>query len=237
MKFVICLIRFHKTTFASVFQSFHISPHTIIQIRYFIIFLLTSGWLIGDPHMLTIDGHQYTFNGRGEFTMVNTLNNSFTIQGRMVPIVTDQGESKGTVLSSIAVKSTNSDIIELRCSTNNYDNNITVIVNGIHRDLSIDLKHYFSGFTVEMLSFNVITVLFIEDAISIKMTSEQNGVYFNSIGISLSEIYTNSTTGLLGNNNDDPSDDLLPRGSSWPLPLNSTLEDIHNVFGLSCKLL
>ena len=29
------------------------------------------GSVYGDPHFLTFDGHNYTFNGRGEFTLVH----------------------------------------------------------------------------------------------------------------------------------------------------------------------
>ena len=157
------------------------------------------------------------------------------MQGRMVPITSsDQGQSNGTVLSSIVVTtSTNNDIIELRSS--NDSDCITVLINGVHSDLSIGLKHYYTGFTVEILSCNDISVLFNEIGIRIEV-KEQNGGFFNSIGISMSEMYINMTIGLLGNYNYDPNDDLLPSNSLWPLPLSSTVEDIHNNFGLSCKL-
>ena len=41
--------------------------------------------MFGDPHLLTLDGHQYTFNGRGEFILIETRDDRFTLQGRMIP--------------------------------------------------------------------------------------------------------------------------------------------------------
>lgn len=36
--------------------------------------------MFGDPHMVTLDGLKYTFNGKGEFTLIETTNNSFSLQ-------------------------------------------------------------------------------------------------------------------------------------------------------------
>ncbi|CAK9292476.1 unnamed protein product, partial [Gordionus sp. m RMFG-2023] len=36
----------------------------------------------GDPHIITLDGLAYTFNGLGEFTILKLNDTSFEIQGR-----------------------------------------------------------------------------------------------------------------------------------------------------------
>ena len=52
----------------------------------------SAGGSYGDPHLVTLDGLQYTFNGEGEFWMVKTTDNGLpdaeiiNIQGRMEPI-------------------------------------------------------------------------------------------------------------------------------------------------------
>ena len=40
--------------------------------------------VFGDPHLITLDLHKYTFNGYGEYMLIETVDNSFTLQGRMV---------------------------------------------------------------------------------------------------------------------------------------------------------
>ncbi len=55
--------------------------------------------------MVTLDGHKYTFNGKGEFTLVETPDNSFTLQGRMVqPMDSNNNAAPGTVFTSIVAR-------------------------------------------------------------------------------------------------------------------------------------
>ena len=60
---------------------------------------------MGDPHVLTLDGGDYTFNGWGEYTMVRlvTDNVTFTLQGRTDKALTDNGTAiNATVFSAFA---------------------------------------------------------------------------------------------------------------------------------------
>jgi fibulin 1/2 len=43
-------------------------------------------WVWGDPHITTLDGKQYTFNGWGEYIVSKTENDTFILQGRTQPI-------------------------------------------------------------------------------------------------------------------------------------------------------
>lgn len=62
--------------------------------------------------MVTFDGHPYTFNGKGEFVLVDTSDGSFTLQGRMLPITTAQNtQSQGTVYKAIVGKQNDSDTV------------------------------------------------------------------------------------------------------------------------------
>ena len=36
----------------------------------------------GDPHLITFDGKDYTFNGKGEFTLLNSKRFNFKLQAR-----------------------------------------------------------------------------------------------------------------------------------------------------------
>ena len=52
------------------------------------LFLTAWGW--GDPHITTLDGRGYTFNGWGEYTLLHSHDNAtglgLIFQGRMVPL-------------------------------------------------------------------------------------------------------------------------------------------------------
>lgn len=50
-------------------------------------------WLFGDPHIITLDEREYTFNGWGEYTLINVTSGdwNFVLQGRTGLTVTDNG--------------------------------------------------------------------------------------------------------------------------------------------------
>ena len=43
-----------------------------------------AAWIWGDPHITTLDSAGYTFNGWGEYTLVEV--EGFTLQGRTTPV-------------------------------------------------------------------------------------------------------------------------------------------------------
>ena len=65
---------------------------------------VSSACVYGDPHLVTLDDHKYTFNGKGEFILVETHDNSITLQGRMEQATDSSGNTApGTVFTSIVV--------------------------------------------------------------------------------------------------------------------------------------
>lgn len=199
--------------------------------------IMYIGWFVGDPHLVTLDGVQYTFNGKGEFILITTtttiqFEDRFVVQGRMVPLATATQPNSGTVFSSISVLA-GYDVIEMRAD----DERILVLINGTHSDLPIGLwRHQFIDYTIIIHDSSNVRVLLNKGAVSLVLTQSTNHKYFTAITVSVSDTFAGKTTGLLGNNNNDTSDDLLPRNGSWPLPLNSTSQEIHESFGMSCKL-
>ena len=54
---------------------------------------MPTAWFWGDPHIKTLDGKEYTYNGWGEYTLVNMTTNDFrfTLQGRTGLAETETG--------------------------------------------------------------------------------------------------------------------------------------------------
>ena len=68
-------------------------------------------WFWGDPHITTLDGRVYTFNGWGEYTLLSIENGdtSFRLQGRTQPVV----NSSATQFSAFAFGVPNISVIEV----------------------------------------------------------------------------------------------------------------------------
>ena len=71
-----------------------------------------SGWFWGDPHIKTLDGGNYTFNGLGEYTMVDAENGTFNLQARTK--LAQGNSTTATIFSAGAAKEKNSSTIEVR---------------------------------------------------------------------------------------------------------------------------
>ena len=73
-----------------------------------------AGWFYGDPHIRTLDGFQYTFNGLGEYTLIETTHRNFTLQGRTAKALDDKGkEMDATIFSAFAAKDIDSDSVHI----------------------------------------------------------------------------------------------------------------------------
>ena len=64
----------------------------------YMLYIIAWGW--GDPHITTIDGRRYTFNGIGEYVLLKTTISNFKFQGRtaLAP------NSDATIFSSFALR-------------------------------------------------------------------------------------------------------------------------------------
>ncbi|KAL2298448.1 hypothetical protein Nmel_015445, partial [Mimus melanotis] len=155
----------------------------------------------GDPHFLTFDGLNFTFNGLGEYTLVESDLTSLTVQGRTQQALFPNGTgAQGTGLSAVAMQENNSDVIEVRYSE---DLNLEVLLNQRVLNFSeqtwLDLKGLFLYSTPDQN----ITVMF----------SSGSGVEIRGSGgfltltVLLPEEFMNHTQGLFGVMNDNPEDD------------------------------
>ena len=192
---------------------------------------LLAAFANGDPHLVTLDGLRYTFNGRGEFTLIQTTGDTFTLQGRMTLASSVNSTSKvaATVFSAIVAKENDSATVQFEVDENST---LIAIVSGelVVFDLT---EQEFEKVTVKHLGGNSIEALF--DSGAYVMVEEENG-FISTLQVILPEVFSGHVSGLLGTYNGDTSDDLLPQFGTRPLPPNSNMEDIHNKFGVTCEL-
>ena len=193
--------------------------------------------MFGDPHLVTLDGYQYTFNGKGEFTLVETLDRSFVLQGRMIQPTdssssnsTSAADVRGTSFSALAVRQDSSPTVQLEVDTE--DDRLLVLVAGEELDFAGMMEQRVGNVTVARQGNDTMSIVvrFVSGA-SVQ-ASKLNHI-LTDILVTIPEHF--STRGLLGQLNGDPEDDLLPQNTDVPLLLNSTLEQIHSEFGLTCE--
>ncbi|XP_071301397.1 sushi domain-containing protein 2 isoform X2 [Agelaius tricolor] len=155
----------------------------------------------GDPHFFTFDGLNFTFNGLGEYTLVESNLTSLRVQGRTQQAHFSNGtEARGTGLCAVAMQENNSDVIEVRYSE---DLHLEVLLN--QRVLSfseqtwMDLKGLFLYSTPDQN----ITVMFSSGS---GVEIRGNGGFL-TLTVLLPEKFMNHTWGLFGVMNGNPEDD------------------------------
>jgi len=68
----------------------------------------------GDPHIVTLDGVWYTFNGFGEYHILLVAGPEFNLQGRMQPLINEDGSvARATVYKAFAMKENGSDVVQV----------------------------------------------------------------------------------------------------------------------------
>ena len=161
--------------------------------------------------------------------LIETSNNRFSLQGRMVQALDSDGNPiSATVFSAIVGKERYSDTVQFQLADNDE---VDVLVNGEFIDFDGLLEQQFNNVSVRT-GENSATAVF-SSGVYVEVRAA-NGI-LSTLLVSLADGYRSRTTGLMGNYNGDMSDDLLPRGANVPIPLTSSLRDIHNQFGVTCK--
>ncbi len=214
----------------------NISTTTVCEVSRFTSFeyaysLSPIACVYGDPHIVTLDGHTYTFNGKGEFTLVETEDGYFTLQGRMEEVADIKGgAAAATVFSAIAVRQLDSDLIQFEATRRGLD----VFINGerFGIDSPKDIHVHLNNVTLSKLGSQTYGVAF---SCGAYIKVEESIEMISILLVSLPRRFENHTQGLMGLFNGRRWDDLWPKGVTAPLPLDSSLQIIHEGFGLTCK--
>ncbi|XP_052090917.1 sushi domain-containing protein 2-like [Mytilus californianus] len=193
----------------------------------------------GDPHLVTLDGLDYTFNGVGEFTMIQSKDNHLILQARMEQFKDKHGNLKqASVITSVALRCNNdSDIVEMRLNeirmcdvlingqllefmnTNTVDVNGATIINSRGNDTNIESI------------WTSVTCRYPNIAVNVTAMAKMININIVIAGNSLRGF----VKGLLGNFNGKQNDDLT-NAYDRIIPINSSLDIIHHKFGLTWQI-
>ncbi|XP_075013781.1 mucin-4 [Calonectris borealis] len=185
--------------------------------------LWTPAGAFGDPHITTLDGLTYTFNGLGDFVLLlaSDAQTSFVLHGRTA----QTGTAQATNFVAFAAQYISATTTTVEWTLGSQGD-IQVLLNDetIQFSYSQDMgaKVYYSP-GVLLVNASSVTAVF-DGAIAISI-SAASGIL--NVVCSLADRYRNSTKGLLGVWDHDPADDFqMPNGTS--IPVNSSEEEIYS---------
>ncbi|KAG8228908.1 hypothetical protein J437_LFUL011156 [Ladona fulva] len=195
--------------------------------------------VFGDPHIITFDDLEYTFNGKGEFVLVhaNTEKNKLDVQGRFEQLLPNiYGEVRATQLTAIAAKDNTSATIEVRLRPTDaqWRYRLDVLADGrrIYFDRpSLKIQH-FSGVTVYTPTYVINqseVIIMFQSGAGVEVVENKG---FMSARVYLPWSFVNQTSGLFGNWSNDETDDFaLPDGQHVAVQVNS-MERVHRDFAI-----
>ena len=207
--------------------------------------------MFGDPHFASVDNNNFTFNGIGEYLLLESSSNDLTIQSRLVQFE----NTRASVMSAIAIEQGDVQLqVEAKDSTLQLyvqgnpqslptgDNVYMVTANGVNSILNngLDIQSVTSqDLLIQQDSSNQLS-LQVDDSGTLVIITPGGATVMISLQMSflqttviLSDNYVEETRGLLGVYNGDPSDDFtLPNGTV--LSDSLTEAEIYS-FGLLCK--
>ncbi|XP_078349351.1 mucin-like protein [Oculina patagonica] len=187
-------------------------------------------WFWGDPHFKTLDDKNYTFNGIGEYTMLDAENGSFILQARTV--LAPGNRSIATVFSAGAAEELETSRVEVRAKNGG---GLELYIDGTlyagYNDLTSDSKDIGGNLTAARKTDKCVEVGF-QSGSRVEFCEDKGLMTFV---VTLDDIYFDKTKGLLGTFNDNPDDDFtLPNGTVLSSSLSSS--QIHNDFGLNWQI-
>lgn len=221
--------------------------------------LLSPASAFGDPHFVTFDGANFTFNGRGEYVLLESALTNLRVQARAQPRTTSEGEARvwglGVAQGHLGGRLELSGPHSAPTNPGVQDQGTGLTAVAVQEDNSDVVEvRLASGAGIlqvllngEVLSFAEQTWMDLKgmflsvaagDSVSIMLSSGAGlevGVQgpFLSVAILLPEKFLTHTQGLLGTLNDNLADDFTLR-SGQVLPPTASSRELFR-FGADCE--
>ncbi|WAR23702.1 MLP-like protein [Mya arenaria] len=170
------------------------------------------GFFWGDPHIRTLDGKTFIFNGLGEYVllMIRTNKTDVDLQARTKRAVKADGSlSQATIFTAFAAKDNFG--ARFHVELNTTDDGLVLYGNGADLTERFGTEKSFSFFptggNISMYRENdTLKIAFIESDVSFEITF---GVGMLSLNAIVGKQYKGKTLGLLGNFDDKPDNDFV----------------------------
>ena len=133
----------------------------------------------------------------------------------------------GTVITAVVAKHTESDTVQFE----SVSNDMVVLVNGDEIDFSELLNQQFTNVTVSYKGNQTYAASL---STGVTITVQHSNNIISDLAVTLSDEYYEKVVGLLGQYNSNADDDLIPQNGNSSISINSTLEEIHYQFGMTC---
>jgi fibulin 1/2 len=211
-------------------------------------FPLFWGWGFGDPHIQTLDGKTYTFNGYGEYILMKTTDESFVLQGRAEQVGTNSTATVFTAFSmaqfpasgDFVANDASSTVLHVQLGANN---NLEVYANHIAQMTCMDLTSNFTSLSnTSSLTLDNVTILRPNNDTFQAIYGSDISIRVEAQTVTLSITFAGSmdlmgqTRGLFGVWDENSDNDFTARNGTI-LPPDSSDRIIHFEFGLSWQVL
>ncbi|XP_062601606.1 uncharacterized protein LOC134263292 [Saccostrea cucullata] len=186
----------------------------------------------GDPHITTLDGKDYTFNGYGEYTMmkINTSTNTFDLQARTELATSENGTSiNATIFSAFVARDHTGSKIQVEMSRDKKD----MIIRGNGMDLTTKLRNSSYVFRTPNISIlmenRTLSATFLKPFITIKISLGKRFLICETL---VNDKHKGLTIGLMGNFDGNKTNDfILPNGTVLKEDDMNTERNIYYRFG------